>query len=177
MVERAGVDIPGVVFLRCVLEGLKLIAAGVGGEVRVPVVCVTERGDAAAFLVDLERNNAIAEAKAVYCFVDSDSAIVRSTGRLARRFFGIDKGESGVTESGDAVRAYEKMEGVCGCFMRENLRRKGTFWTGDVNVVRGPRTLDGDGDDFATWPRLGVEDEDGNSGFGSGVDACGEGVD
>src|SRR5580700_8043437 len=106
VVEGAWVDIPGVVLLRGVFEGLKLVAAGVGSEVGTPIVGVAKRSDAAAFLVDLERNNAIAEAKTVCCFIDPDTAIIRSAWRPARLLLRVDDGENGIAEGGNVVGAY-----------------------------------------------------------------------
>ena len=51
-VERAGIDVPGVVILRRVFEGLELVAAGVWGERFVVRTHVEEAGDAAGLLVD-----------------------------------------------------------------------------------------------------------------------------
>ena len=55
VVEGAGVDVPGVVLLGGVFEGLELVAAGVGGE---GFECWTgsrdEAGDAAGLAVDGE---------------------------------------------------------------------------------------------------------------------------
>ena len=55
VIEGAGVDVPGVVLLRCVFEGLELVAAGVGGEeIRCCVGSRDETGDAAGLPVDGE---------------------------------------------------------------------------------------------------------------------------
>ena len=46
-IESAGVDVPGVVFLWGVDEGLELVAAGVGRQVLVGVCRIADLGDAA----------------------------------------------------------------------------------------------------------------------------------
>ncbi len=59
VVEGAGVDVPGVVLLRCVVEGLELVAAGVGGEGfgwRSCSYISAELGNAAGLLVYAKLN-------------------------------------------------------------------------------------------------------------------------
>ena len=52
MVERAVVNVPGVVVLWCVLEGLKLIAAGVRSECFEVGALVVEAGNATGGGID-----------------------------------------------------------------------------------------------------------------------------
>src|SRR6202011_4516822 len=74
LVEGAGVDVPGVVVLGGVLEGLELVAAGALGESFVVGFLVEKAGDAAGGWVDYDAEGGILHGRATRFEVGGEGA-------------------------------------------------------------------------------------------------------
>ena len=80
LVEGAGVDVPGVVVLRCIAEQLEFVAAAAGGDGFEVAFLVVEAGDAAGGFVDGDTQQGVFQSEAV-----GFEVTLERPGRRARR--------------------------------------------------------------------------------------------
>ena len=160
LVEGAGIDVPGVVFLGRVFEGLQLVAAGVGREGFEVGLLVEEGSDASGGGIDGDAEVGVLDGRSADLEIGGEGLVA---GNDVDQLVAHRRHGAGVDEQVIDV-------GVR--LAREQLRRQHVaLGVEDRDGFGALRKFSGDWDIAGAFPGERVEDEHGNAVFGAGVDS------